>query len=215
LFALACNLAQAGAEDNGGDVGEDLDENTAEAMEFEKMQVDDDLDEAMADASKVKKSRSRPLHWKTEYLVYCFFVRCNISMTRIAALFGIGRNLVHDIVYAWANMLCDTLTKAFPTPTRSQMLRAYPKSVMKKFGHLHIFMLLDATEIFAQVASMKSVNAILYSAYKHHSTIKWLIGCDPIGTVWDDSISDGYPGAISDPIQTIVTDILAQIPFGF
>jgi len=138
LFALACNLAQAGTEDNGGDVGEDLDENTAEAMEFEKMQVDDDLDEAMADASKVKKSRSRPLHWKTEYLVYCFFVRCNISMTRIAALFGIGRILVHDIVYAWANTLCDTLAKAFPTPTRSQMLRAYPKSVMKSLD-MHIF----------------------------------------------------------------------------
>mmetsp|Transcript_19629 Transcript_19629/g.33477 ORF Transcript_19629/g.33477 Transcript_19629/m.33477 type:complete len:201 (-) Transcript_19629:44-646(-) len=81
------------------------------------------------------------------------------------------------------------------------VLRAYPKSVIKKFGHEHIFMLLDATEIFAEAASMKSVNAILYSAYKHHSTLKWLFGCDPIGTVWDDSISDGYPGAVSDPVD--------------
>jgi len=66
-------------------------------------------------------------------------------------------------------------------------------------------MLLDATEIFAEVASMKSVNinAILYSAYKHHSTLKWLVGCDPIWTVWDDSVSDGYPGAVSDPTQTM------------
>lgn len=213
--ALRVRKDQSGVEDSRGDAGEDLDEIMAESM-----QVDDDgLDEAMADATidgspKAKKSRSRQLHWKTEYLVYCFFSRCNISMTRIAALFGIGRVLVHDIIYAWANMLCDTLAKAFPVPTRSQMLRAYPKSVIKKFGHAHIFMLLDATEIFAEVASMKTVNAILYSAYKHHSTLKWLVGCDPIGTVWDDSISDGYPGAISDPIQTIVTDILAQIPFG-
>ena len=207
--------AQAGVVHNNGDAGEDLDEILAEAMEVD----DDNVDEAMADATndgspKPKKSRSRKLYWKTEYLIYCFFARCNISMTRIAALFGIGRILVHDIVYSWANMLCDTLAKAFPVPTRSQMLRAYPKSVIKKFGHAHIFMLLDATEIFAEVASMKTVNAILYSAYKHHSTIKWLIGCDPIGTVWDQSISDGYPGAISDPIQTMVTDILAQIPFG-
>ncbi|EJK69405.1 hypothetical protein THAOC_09343 [Thalassiosira oceanica] len=95
------------------------------------------------------------------------------------------------------------------------MLRAYPISVIKKFGHANIFMLLDATECFAEIASMKTVNAILYSAYKHNSTMKWLVGCDPIGTVWDDSITDGYPGSISDPVETAVTKILYQIPFGF
>ena len=31
--------------------------------------------------------------------VYCFDARCNISMTRIAALFGLGCMLVHGIVY--------------------------------------------------------------------------------------------------------------------
>lgn len=197
----------------GGEAGEDLDVIMAEASLEGNA---DNLDEVMAEANinGTQRTRHRKLHWKTEYLVYCFFARCNISMTRIAALFGIGRILVHDIVYGWANMLADTLAQFFPVPTRSQMLRAYPKSVIKKFGHAHIFMLLDATEIFAEVASMKSVNAILYSAYKHHSTLKWLVGCDPIGTVWNDSISEGYPGAISDPIQTIVTNILEQIPFG-
>ena len=52
------------------------------------------------------------------------------------------------------------------------MLRAYPKSVIKKFGHANIFKLLDATEIRAEVVSMKTVNAILYSAYKYGSTMK-------------------------------------------
>ena len=94
------------------------------------------------------------------------------------------------------------------------MHRAYPKSVLRKFGHANIFMLLDATEIYTQVASMKTVNAILYSAYKHNSTTKWLVGCDPIGTVWYDSISEGYPGCISDPVQTAVTNILEQMPYG-
>ena len=46
------------------------------------------------------------------------------------------------------------------------MLRAYPKSVVRKFGHALIFMLLDATEGFAETASMKTVNSVLYSAYK-------------------------------------------------
>lgn len=175
----------------------------------DRMAVDGDDDSE----GSPKLGRNRKLGWKDEYLVYCFYARCNISMRRVAALFGIGSTLVHNIVCAWANVLCDTLEKFFPVPTRSEILRAYPKSVLKKFGHANIFMLLDATEAFADIASMKTVNAILYSAYKHNSTVKWLVGCDPIGTVWNESISDGYPGSISDPIATAVSEILDQIPF--
>ncbi len=207
--------AAAGNTNTDGDAGSDLDEIMTEAIFDDNGNHDVDMDEAAMDDVPINfNTRKRKLHWKTEWLVYCFFARCNISMTRIAALFGIGRILVHDIVYAWANVLCDTLAKFFPTPTRSQMLCAYPKSVIRKFGHARIFMLLDATEIFAVTASMKSVNSILYSAYKHHSTLKWLVGCDPIGTTWDDSITEGYPGSISDPMRTFITEILEQIPFG-
>ncbi|EJK68248.1 hypothetical protein THAOC_10592 [Thalassiosira oceanica] len=170
--------------------------------------------EPEADKTSDPRGRPRKLHWKTEWLVYCFYVRCNISLRRTAALFGIGPTLVHDIVYSWACMLCESLGALFPVPTRSQMLRAYPLSVIKAFGHAKIFMMLDATEITAQVASMKTVNSILYSAYKHNSTLKWLVGCDAIGTVWNESITDANGGAISDPIQTTVTRILEDIPFG-
>ncbi len=174
------------------------------------------VDEAEEEEIGMKvRGRQRKLDWKTEFLVYCFYARCNMSMRRTAALFGIKATLVHDIVYAWANILCITLRQFFPVPTRSQMLRAYPKSIIQKFGHAKIFMMLDATECFADIASMKSVNAILFSAYKHKSTLKWLVGCDGIGTTWDESISDAYPGSISDPMQTAVTKILDQIPFGF
>jgi len=72
-------------------------------------------------------------------------------------------------------------------------------------------MLLDATECFAHIASMKTVNAILFLAYKHKSTLKWLVGCDPIGTTWDKSITEGYPGSISDRVCTIVTKLLKDI----
>ena len=158
--------------------------------------------------------RPRAMCWKTEWLVYNFYVRCDISMQRIATLFGVSRTTVHDVVYAWANVLCVTLPKFFPAPTRSQLLRAYPKSVIKKFGRANIYMLLDATEIGAEVASMKTVNAVLYSAYKHGSTLKWLAACDPIGAVADPMVSNGHGGSISDPIQTQVSDILAIVPHG-
>ena len=75
-------------------------------------------------------------------------------------------------------------------------------------------MLLDVTEAYAEVASMKTVDSILYSAYKGNMTMKWLVGCDPIGTTWANSITRGYPGSISDPVATDVSEILDEVSFG-
>jgi hypothetical protein len=161
------------------------------------------------------RGRKRKMHWKTEWLVYCFYVHCGMSMERIMPFFGIKSNTtVHNIVYGWANVLYVALREFFPAPTRSQMLRAYPASVFKKFGHAKIYMMLDATEQFANAASNKSVNAILYSVYKHSSTLKFLVGCDPIGTVWAQSISRAFPGAISDPSATRQSQILKHVHYG-
>ena len=79
-----------------------------------------------------RMGRQRKLHWKTEWLVYNLYVQCNTNMKCISALFGISVTLIHTIVYTWANALCVILANFFPVPTRSQMLRVYPKSVIKK-----------------------------------------------------------------------------------
>jgi hypothetical protein len=42
---------------------------------------------------KKRPGPKRKLDWKTEYLVYCFYAKCNISMRRTAALFGIKQIL--------------------------------------------------------------------------------------------------------------------------
>ncbi|KAL7552028.1 hypothetical protein ACHAWF_017126 [Thalassiosira exigua] len=186
------------------DAGTDLDVIIAEAAEAE----------AEVEAESKRSGPQRKLSWKTEWLVYNFYVHANMKMRRVGALFGISPWLVHNIVYAWANLLCITLDKFFPAPSRSQMLRAYPKSAIKKFGHANIFLMLDATKIYTDVASMKTVNAILYSAYKHNSTLKWLAGCCPIGSFHKDSIGDAHGGSISDPFATRVSKILESIPFG-
>ena len=94
------------------------------------------------------------------------------------------------------------------------MLRAYPKSFIKKNGRANIYLLLDATKIRANVASMKTVNAVLYSPYKHSSTMKWLAGCCPIGLVSEDMIGAGHGGSISNTVATAVLKTLKCVPFG-
>ena len=61
---------------------------------------------------------------------------------------------------------------------------------------------------------MKTVNAILYSTYKHDLTMKWLAACCPIGAVADKFIGSGHGGSISDPIATNVSKMLNTVPYG-
>ena len=77
-----------------------------------------------------------------------------------------------------------------------------------------MWILLDATEMSVEVPSMKTVNGIMYSAYKHESTMKWLAACDTIGAVADPMIGVGHGGSISDPVATAVATILESVPFG-
>ena len=130
----------------------------------------------------------RKLDWKTEWSMCNVYTRCNISMKRPVTMFEFIMTTVHNVAYARANVLCDTFAKFFPAPTRSKMPRAYPENVIKKFGQAHIYMILDATKIGAETASMKTANTIFYSTYRHGSTMKWLAACGHIGTVADPMI---------------------------
>eukprot|EP00978_Attheya_sp_CCMP212_P012657 scaffold31656_cov58-Attheya_sp.AAC.1 len=158
--------------------------------------------------------RKQNVDWKMEWLMFNCYARCGFRLKEMEALFDALDTLLSDIIYAWANLLDEFFKVFFPTPTRSQMLSAYPDSVVRKFGKANIFMLMDATEITAEVASMKLMNSALYSTYKHNSTVKWLTGTDAIGTSWYDAIPPGRPGGAGDGVMTVVTEILDQIPPG-
>ena len=100
---------------------------------------------------------------KLKYQKRLVQAQLEILMKRCLTLFDIDLTLVYDIVYVQENVLCTTLLKFFLMPTQSQMLQAYRKSVIKKFGHINICVLLAVTKIGAQLASTKTANAILYS----------------------------------------------------
>ena len=59
-----------------------------------------------------RRGPKRKLHWKTEFLIYCFYAKCNISMKRTAAFFGIGKTLVHDILFMVGPISCVILLQS-------------------------------------------------------------------------------------------------------
>jgi hypothetical protein len=56
--------------------------------------------------------------------------------------------------------------------------------------------IIDCTELFTETPSSLSVQSAIYSHYKHHHTLKGLVGISPSGVV--TYISDLYGGSTSD-----------------
>jgi hypothetical protein len=162
-----------------------------------------------------KGGRKRLLDWKTEWFVYNVYCHCGWTQNQIAPIFGLAsEKAVSDIIHSWANLLNVALKHMFHTPTRSQLLRAYPVRLIRAFGHASIMMLLDCTEVFTQDPDLISAHAAMRSDYKKHETEKFAAGSDAIGCTWGESLPKPYPGAISDPLITELTRIIDQIPFG-
>jgi hypothetical protein len=90
---------------NNGDpnTNQNNSDNESDSMSICSEEPEDDDNLNFDSLPHRQKGPPRKLHWKTEYLIYCFYVKCNISQKRCAALFGVGCTLVHDIVYSWVN----------------------------------------------------------------------------------------------------------------
>jgi hypothetical protein len=166
----------------------------------------------------IKKKKAARLryerHWKDDYLVFCLYVRCGLTLAAAGSLCGVEVGRTSDIVHEWSQVLDDALQEWFPQPTRRQMLMNYPTRFIEADGHARCYLLLDAFEIFAQSSSNYNVASSTYSDYKGHPTIKWLGATDPIGCPWNMTVPDGNPGRISDVVVTEDTKILQQVPFG-
>lgn len=178
--------------------------------------MDPDSKEYKEHIRRSNASREGGLSWKDDYLAFCLYLRCGLTMVAVASLVGIkSESRMSDILHAWAQILDDALCEMFPRPTRSQMLQAYPTRFIEQDGHARCFLLLDAFEIFAQSSSNYNVASSTHSDYKKHCTVKFLGGTDPIGCPWGATVPDGNPGKASDVLMTADTQILRQVPFGY
>lgn len=68
--------------------------------------------------------------------------------------------------------------------------------VFKEKGYSQLCCIIDCAEVFNERSKSLDVQAVTWSDYKHHNTMKFLIGISPTGFV--TFLSNCYGGRVSD-----------------
>ena len=92
-------------------------------------------------------------------------------------------------------------------PTRDALKKTMPMVFRKHYPRCVV--IIDCFEIFVDHPTDLLARAQTYSQYKHHNTVKYLIGITPQGTV--SYISEGWGGRTSDKYLTEHCSLLSNL----
>ena len=93
-------------------------------------------------------------------------------------------------------------------PPRASVNSTMPEDFKKEYGSTRV--IIDCTEVRCEMPSSSHLNGELFSSYKHHTTLKGLIGITPAGTI--PFIGQLYTGSISDR-EIVIRSGLLELPF--
>ncbi|KAK3922032.1 Protein ALP1-like [Frankliniella fusca] len=134
-----------------------------------------------------------------EFVLVMMRLRLNLLEDDLADRFDISQGTVSKILDKWIPVMAKCLEGLIVWPSRETLLRSTPECFRKSFGS-HVVVIIDCFEVFIQRPSDLLARAQTWSDYKHHNTLKYLIGVTPQGTI--SFISRGWGGRSSDKYIT-------------
>ena len=93
-------------------------------------------------------------------------------------------------------------------PDRESLWKKMPQCFRANFGK-SVTVIIDCFEVFIDRPSNLLARAATWSNYKHHNTVKVLIGITPQGTI--SYVSDAWGGRVSDKHLTESSDFLDHL----
>ena len=133
--------------------------------------------------------------------------RLNLSGADLGFRFNIHMSTVRQIFTQVIEILYYRLRPLIYWPDRDSLRKSMPMDFRKHCPNCAV--IIDCFEIFLDKPSHLLTKAQSYSAYKHHQTVKYLIGITPQGTVC--FLSEGWGGRVSDKHLTENCNLLSNL----
>ncbi|XP_033758100.1 uncharacterized protein LOC117340449 [Pecten maximus] len=151
-----------------------------------------------ANPLKPKRVKVRSLK-KEELIMTMMKIRLGLLNQDLGDRFGVSATCVSNIISTWLRILGKVIGSLVFNPQKDVVKANLPPSFKSnKFNNVrHI---IDCSEVFIEKPSSFQMQAVTWSDYKHHHTLKILISISPSGMI--NFISNAWGGRASDKFVT-------------
>ena len=134
-------------------------------------------------------------------------LRLNLRERDLAQRFGIAVSVVSKYFITWVCFLYCHLREVDWMPAVEQVRATLPHTFKDRYPKTYV--IIDASEVFIETPNDLHLQSSTWSNYKHHNTVKFLVGCTPNGAV--SFVSPLHVGSISDVELTRISGLLEQL----
>jgi len=146
-----------------------------------------------------------------QFMILLIRLRQNLSLEDLAYRFDVSKSTVSRTFLRMLDIAVVRLSFLIKWPEREELRKTMPNSFRQHFG-TKVTVVIDCFEVFIEKPLSLLARAQTFSDYKHHNTVKFLIGIAPQGVI--TYISKAWGGRASDKYITENSGILDNLQPG-